>query len=82
MAASLVQGHLEGEGPVEPGHEPIATAWLMELRRLRPGIGFDDARARIAGYAADAARLGEISESVTATRLACCRERLETSRVG
>jgi hypothetical protein len=47
------------------------------VRRERPGIGFDAARALIAAYAADPARLEELSGRIAAFRLACCFERLK-----
>jgi hypothetical protein len=47
----------------------------MYVRRLHPGIGFD-ARSLIARYAADPARLAELSDRVAAFRLSCCLERL------
>jgi hypothetical protein len=48
----------------------------MYVRRLHPGIGFDAARSLIARYAADPARLAELSDRITAFRLSCCFERL------
>src|SRR3954469_21994126 len=68
---------LEGESQEELSHELITTASLMYVRRLHPGIGFDAARALIAGYAADPARLEDLSARITAFRLSCCFERLK-----
>ncbi len=63
----------------ELSHELITTASLMYTRRLRPGIRFDSAQAVIAEYAADPARLEDLSGRITAFRLACCFERLKRS---
>ena len=49
----------------------------MYVRRLHPGIGFAAARALIAEYAADPARLEDLSARITAFRLSCCFERLK-----
>lgn len=57
----------------------VTAASLMDFRRLRPGIRFDTARDLIAEYAADPARLEELSGRITAFRLACCFERLKRS---
>jgi hypothetical protein len=46
---------------------------------MRPGIGFDAARALIAEYAADPARLEDLCGRITAFRLSCCFERLKRS---
>ncbi len=70
---------LEGDRSEELSHELITAASLIYARRLHPGISFDDARALIAGYAADPARLEELSGRFTAFRLACCFERLKRS---
>ena len=70
---------LEGDRPEELSHELITAASLLYARRLHPGIRLDDARALIAGYAADPARLEELSGRITAFRLACCFERLKRS---
>jgi hypothetical protein len=70
---------LEGECQEELSHELITTASLMYVRRLNPGISFDAARALIAEYAADPARLEELSGRITAFRLSCCFERLKRS---
>jgi hypothetical protein len=67
---------IEGEGQDEPSHELITAASLMYLRRLHPGISFHAARARLADYAADPARLAELSGRIAAFRLSCCFERL------
>jgi len=72
-------GLLEGECQEELSHELITTASLMYVRRLNPGISFDAARALIAEYAADPARLEELSGRITAFRLSCCFERLKRS---
>jgi hypothetical protein len=48
---------LEGDRPEEMTHELITAASLIYARRLRPGIGLDAARAFMAEYAADPARL-------------------------
>ena len=58
-------------------HELITTALLMYVRRLNPGINFDAARALITEYAADPARLEELSGRIMAFRLSCCFERLK-----
>ena len=68
---------LEGECQEELSHELITTASLMYVRRLNPGISFDAARALITEYAADPARLEELSARITAFRLSCCLERLK-----
>ena len=68
---------LEGDRPEELSHELITAATLMYVRRLRLGIGFGTARALIAEYAADPARLAELSGRITAFRLSCCFERLK-----
>src|SRR5262249_54452708 len=52
---------LEGDRPEELSHELITAASLMYIRRQRPGINFDDARALIAAYAADPAGLEELA---------------------
>jgi hypothetical protein len=70
---------LEGECQEELSHELITTASLMYVRRLNPGISFDAARALITEYAADPARLEELSARITAFRLSCCFERLKRS---
>jgi hypothetical protein len=70
---------LEGENADELSHELITTASLMYVRRLRPGISFDTAQALIAEYAADPARLEDLSGRITAFRLSCCFERLKRS---
>ncbi len=70
---------LEGDHPEELSHELITAASLMYVRRQHPGIGFDAAQALIAEYAADPARLEELSGRITAFRLACCFERLKRS---
>ena len=61
----------------ELSHELITTASLLYVRRLHPGISFDAARALITEYAADPARLEELSARITAFRLSCCFERLK-----
>ena len=68
---------LEGDHPEELSHELITAASLLYVRRRHPGIGFDSARALIAEYADDPARLQELSGRITAFRLACCFERLK-----
>jgi hypothetical protein len=70
---------LEGDGSEELSHELITAASLIYIRRQRPGISFAAARALIAEYAADPARLEELSGRITAFRLACCFERLKRS---
>src|SRR5262249_22590512 len=60
----------------EPSHELITTAALMYVRREQPGISFDTARALIANYVADPARLEDLSGRIAAFRLSCCFERL------
>ena len=51
----------------------------MYARRQRPGMGLDAARALIADYAADPARLEDLYGRITAFRLSCCFERLKRS---
>jgi hypothetical protein len=68
---------LEGRCQEEPSHELITAASLLFVRRLHPGIGLDAARAVLADYAADPARLAELSGRIAAFRLACCFERLK-----
>jgi hypothetical protein len=68
---------LEGDGQEEMSHELITAASLLYARRLRPGIGFDAARALIAEYAADPARLEDLCGRITTFRLSCCFERLK-----
>ena len=68
---------LESECQEELSHELITTASLMYIRRLNPGISFGAARALITEYAADPARLEELSARITAFRLSCCFERLK-----
>ena len=46
---------LEGDRQEEVSHELITATSLLYARRMRPGIGFDAARALIAEYAADPA---------------------------
>ena len=70
---------LEGDRPEELTHELITAASLMYVRRERPGISFDTARALITEFAADPARLAELSGRITAFRLACCFEWLKRS---
>jgi hypothetical protein len=70
---------LDGDAEGEPSHELITAASLMYVRRLRPGISFDDARALIAEFAADPARLEDLCGRITAFRLSCCFERLKRS---
>jgi hypothetical protein len=67
---------LEADRHEELSHELITAATLMYVRRLHPGIGFGTARALIAEYAADPARLEDLSARITAFRLSCCFERL------
>jgi hypothetical protein len=68
---------LESDPPEELSHELITAASLLYVRRERPGISFDDARTLIAQFAADPARLADLSGRITAFRLACCFERLK-----
>jgi hypothetical protein len=68
---------LEGDRPEEMGHELITAASLIYIRRLRPGIGLDAARALMAESAADPARLADLSARIAAFRLACAFERLK-----
>jgi hypothetical protein len=70
---------LNADADGEPTHELITAASLMYVRRLHPGISFDDARALITEYAADPARLQDLSGRITAFRLSCCFERLKRS---
>ena len=65
---------LEGDRQEELSHELITAASLMYARRLRPGIGFDAARALIAEYAADPAQLEDLCGRITTFRLSCCFE--------
>ncbi len=68
---------IEGDSSEELNHELITTASLMYIRRLRPGISVDDARALIAEYAANPAGLEDLLSRITAFRLSCCFERLK-----
>ena len=68
---------LEGESQEELSHELITAASLMYLRRLHPGISFDTARTLLTQYAADPARLADLSGRIMAFRLSCCFERLK-----
>ena len=68
---------LEGDHPEEMSPELITAASLIYARRLRPGIGLDAARALMAEYAADPARLADLSERIAAFQLACTFERLK-----
>ena len=68
---------LEGDRPDEMSDELITAASLLYARRLRPGIGLDAARAFMAEYVADPARLADLSERFAAFRLACAFERLK-----
>ncbi len=70
---------LDADAEGQPSHELITAASLMYVRRLHPGIRFADARALIAQYAADPARLEDLSGRITAFRLSCCFERLQRS---
>ena len=68
---------LEGDRPEEMSPELITAASLIYIRRLHPGIGLDDARALMTEYAADPARLADLSARIAAFRLACAFERLK-----
>src|SRR3954454_8591150 len=68
---------LEADRHDEPSHELITAASLMYVRRLHPGISFGTARALIAEYAADPAKLEDLSARIIAFRLSCCFERLK-----
>jgi hypothetical protein len=68
---------LEGDNQQELSHELITAASFMYLRRLHPGISFDTARTLLTQYAADPARLSDLSGRITAFRLSCCFERLK-----
>jgi hypothetical protein len=68
---------LEGDREHELSHELITAASLLYARRLHPGISLDAARALIAAYAADPARLEDLGQRITAFRLCCCFERLK-----
>jgi hypothetical protein len=68
---------LEGDHPEEMSPELITAASLIYARRLHPGIGLDDARARMAQYADDPSQLADLSERIAAFRLACVFERLK-----
>jgi hypothetical protein len=68
---------LEDDHQEELTHELITAASLMYVRRLHPGISFGTARALIAEYAADPAKLEDLSSRITAFRLSCCFERLK-----
>ncbi len=67
---------LEGDCQ-ELSHELISAASLMYIRRLHPEISFDTAQALLAEYAADPARLEDLSGRISAFRLSCCFERLK-----
>src|SRR3954451_16746594 len=60
---------LEADSREELSHELITAATLMYVRRLHPEIGFGAARALIAEYAADPARLVDLSARIMAFRL-------------
>jgi hypothetical protein len=68
---------LEADRHEELSHELITAATLMYVRRVHPGISFGTARALIAQYAADPARLEDLSARIAAFRLSCCLERLK-----
>ena len=68
---------LEGDRLEEMSPELITAASLIYIRRLHPGIGLDAARALMAEYAADPARLADLSARIAAFRLACAFERLK-----
>jgi hypothetical protein len=68
---------LEGDRSEEMSPELITAASLIYIRRLHPGIGLDAARALMAEYADDPARLADLSERFAAFRLACAFERLK-----
>ena len=51
----------------------------MYVRRERPGFSFGTAQELLAGYAADPAKLEELSGRITVFRLCCCFERLKRS---
>jgi hypothetical protein len=68
---------LDADGREEPSHELITTASLMYVRRLHPGIRFDDARALNAAYTDEPARLEDLTGRIMAFRLSCCFERLK-----
>jgi hypothetical protein len=68
---------LDADGRDEPSHELITTASLMYVRRLHPGIRFEDARALIAAYTDEPARLEDLTGRIMAFRLSCCFERLK-----
>jgi hypothetical protein len=70
---------LDGDAEREPSHELITAASLMYVRRLHPGIRFATARALIAEYASDPARLEDLHGRIMAFRLSCCFERLKRS---
>jgi hypothetical protein len=70
---------LEGDRSDGLSHELITAASLMYVRRLRPGISFDTARALIAECAADPARLEDLAGRIAVFRLSCCFERLRRS---
>ena len=69
----------EHDRPEDLSHELITAAALMYVRRLHPGIGFGAARSLIARYAAEPARLADLSARIAAFRLSCCLERLKRS---
>ena len=55
---------LEGDSQQELSHELITAASFMYLRRLHPGISFDTARTLLTQYAADQARLEDLTGRV------------------
>ena len=55
----------------------VKRTYNIYIRRLHPGIGLDAARALMARYADDPARLEDLSERFAAFRLACAFERLK-----
>jgi hypothetical protein len=68
---------LEGDSSEEMSHELITAASLIYIRRLHPGIALDAARGLMAEYAADPARLADLSDRIAAFRMACAFERLK-----
>lgn len=68
---------LEGDQLEKMSPELITAASLIYARRLHPGISLDAARALMAQYADDPARLEDLSARFAAFRLACAFERLK-----
>jgi hypothetical protein len=67
---------VEGDNAETFTHELTTAASFLYARRLRPGIGFADARTLLAEYTTDPDKLEELAQRINAFRLSCCFERL------